>query len=1770
MFTLNSEGSSGLCPGSLASMDFALRGSPAANGQVQREQSVSTLPGLPPINPATKGRPAPESPFARDGAASPSKFGLPRLPDQLAGQPDDARTTRSQKVAVTDLKQVWTKRNSSIDAPEHRAITLEQLSLFLVFKDEVFQEHTKNSAFGFGITGAKSTIQEVYERVVVPVVKEHRCSWVEVVTTKPQPADFFVCYSPENPLEDAVAALGAHSQRRGVGQRDGVRYWLRHFSERYEEVDTTTAEGLDNLPQLRVLASPSCNGSLLLLDDSENASPSACAFRSSWCLFELCESLKVSRRRPEFCFDLAAHVPSGALKFGDPQAPKGDPQAYEDVPACSILQYYNHEKREWEWERSGDDRAAMSSWLLREGVSFSWRAAANSDQGKQRPFPHGPERFPRNIKALKMHLKMRLASAAVHALCGGAPVMYQEDLDLVKSLATEQQVVNEPMSFGETAIFRAAAWGNKDAVTLLIARMAMVNTPRSDGTTPVQVARAFKRHRIIDLLTTTSVCPAPLEQEEARPEARQLLALQDDIFWSAAVNWNRCYDLGAFLVKMSAGPTVESDSARQNGILVDQLSRLGALVKTVFRDAVICNPDDGRQVVWRSEKNAKDTKSASMYELCDFIIKPLTKRFRCSWVRYITRVLREQQPRFFVSHWWGGAFQETLEKLRLHQESLDVKGEAYWFCTFANNQHDLSSDARLSEAAFADVLQSEACKGTLALVTQEATMFKRIWCVYELYLSEENKRKRHFRYDLATFNQQRGCAVLQLERLGERAGDQEATFPAEVALAGVSINLEKSESTLDKDKTAILKAITGSRKEKEAYDELNKKVQGRFAGQLLISLIRGSTMTAEERAEMQRLIREHPQSKDYQDGNGESVTFHAAKNQCEDALSILLEAGASTILPNKRGEIPVLIAFRNQMTAAKELQIQAVKELGKLRLRQSDQAVPSLVEMLNHAESLKQFGLVSCDISAETAALLGQCLAGMAGLEELSVEEIDLKGDGQVGRSLPLMMLQNKTHLKVLSVARCDMSTEVAEQLGLSIEALEPLEELDISDSPKAGLFLQKMLRNKTKLKRLKLARMSLPADVWEQLGPLVAALANLEELCLAGNEKVGPSLQAMLQNKTKLKRLALANCRMSVEVSVAVGPIIAGLRELEQLSLDGFELGGKEQAAQKLLELKKLILDEDCKVSMAGAMILSPVVAAMADLEELVIQGHAEVGSCLQSMLQNKPKLRKVHLAGCNVSGKVAAALGPILAGLEELQDLSLDGVKLTASRQAQKLKNLKHLDLAKFHLSWDVATALGPLIWAMKGLQGLAVQGASLKGSGEDGFLGLKLKNPGRVHLAGYPGSALVLLELIKAMEDLDELDLSQCPKVLQRLPIVLRNKTTLRKLSLAGGGSSTPVDAQLGTPIAAMPDLEELDISGWQVGSGLAAMLRNKEKLRVLNLAYCTFSAKAVHLLGQCMASLPELRKLDMAFCSLPPEAGQQLEAAAADLEELIIPENAIGPGLPAMLRNKTSLKKLDLARCCFSGEVAVVLGPIIAGMMNLEELTLDGVKLKGAPQAQKLQDLKSLSLAEFHLSWEVATLLGPVIWAMENLEELTIQGLMLKGPGKARALLKKSKHLNLAACKGSAMVLEPLIADMEDLEELTVEGNTQVAPGLPLLLRNTKRLSKLTRLNFAKCDLSAEVAKELGPVLSAMLNLQELDMSSNRQVGHGLSQLLANLKRLKRLSLVDCRLPEGVGKRMLDYVPAMANLEELDLRSNSLKDEVRASIERWSKPRVILDR
>ncbi|CAE8604054.1 unnamed protein product [Polarella glacialis] len=159
-----------------------------------------------------------------------------------------------------------------------------------------------------------------------------------------------------------------------------------------------------------------------------------------------------------------------------------------------------------------------------------------------------------------------------------------------------------------------------------------------------------------------------------------------------------------------------------------------------------------------------------MYYVCPNIVLPLTKPMKLSYAE-----LAGPRPvEWFVSHFWGMLFQDSVSSLRKHAEMVSGKSASrcgglhsrnsssaqqrvskldktfksgtgsletaswketsYWICTFSNNQWELMHELGSSweQSSFYLALRSPGCKGTAMIFDELAMPLTRSWCLFEL------------------------------------------------------------------------------------------------------------------------------------------------------------------------------------------------------------------------------------------------------------------------------------------------------------------------------------------------------------------------------------------------------------------------------------------------------------------------------------------------------------------------------------------------------------------------------------------------------------------------------------------------------------------------------------------------------------------------------------------------------------------------------------------------------------------------------------------------------------------------------------------------------------------------------------------------------------------------------------------------------------------------------------------------------------------------------
>lgn len=124
---------------------------------------------------------------------------------------------------------------------------------------------------------------------------------------------------------------------------------------------------------------------------------------------------------------------------------------------------------------------------------------------------------------------------------------------------------------------------------------------------------------------------------------------------------------------------------------------------------------------WVNYKGERLTpETVTLYDVNKYIVLPFTKDSQASFVETLPTTGGTQDPRFFLSHWWGEPFVRTLACLEKFVEDFDwnpsdddARGGGMtidtpiWICLFANNQWKLDEAITVDpkESSFTKALQ---------------------------------------------------------------------------------------------------------------------------------------------------------------------------------------------------------------------------------------------------------------------------------------------------------------------------------------------------------------------------------------------------------------------------------------------------------------------------------------------------------------------------------------------------------------------------------------------------------------------------------------------------------------------------------------------------------------------------------------------------------------------------------------------------------------------------------------------------------------------------------------------------------------------------------------------------------------------------------------------------------------------------------------------------------------------------------------------------------
>ncbi|KAJ8010760.1 hypothetical protein DPEC_G00078500 [Dallia pectoralis] len=323
-------------------------------------------------------------------------------------------------------------------------------------------------------------------------------------------------------------------------------------------------------------------------------------------------------------------------------------------------------------------------------------------------------------------------------------------------------------------------------------------------------------------------------------------------------------------------------------------------------------------------------------------------------------------------------------------------------------------------------------------------------------------------------------------------------------------------------------------------------------------------------------------------------------------------------------------------------------------------------------------------------------------------------------------------------------------------------------------------------------------------------------------------------------------------------------------------------------------------------------------------------------------------------------------------------------------------------------------------------------------------------------------------------------------------------------SGGISEARETEEKGTRVPSDPAEHVCDL-GWGRVCLFVQRLGKRADSRTLSLAYCDLTATDALELATLLPCLSLLEELDLSWNEL---IGGSLRSLTSHLQ-------SVG-----------RLRTLRLSCCRLTADDIIALGEALEFVPMLEVLDLSWNAGVGGGALQGLVGKVHPSLIELHL----------VACQLTETDAEILGGLV--------SVLPRLCVLDLSCNRLLAQIQTPT----EEGSWFKTKGDVSRLKGLfPTLSQTTY----LTSLRLHDCGLTTHSLQLLGGAFRSLGSLCQLDLSCNKGVARGLSILcpqLALLSHLSRLDLHLCCLTQADLKSLIDVLPSLSELTELDLSSN----------------------
>ncbi|XP_035538212.1 leucine-rich repeat-containing protein 31 [Morone saxatilis] len=306
---------------------------------------------------------------------------------------------------------------------------------------------------------------------------------------------------------------------------------------------------------------------------------------------------------------------------------------------------------------------------------------------------------------------------------------------------------------------------------------------------------------------------------------------------------------------------------------------------------------------------------------------------------------------------------------------------------------------------------------------------------------------------------------------------------------------------------------------------------------------------------------------------------------------------------------------------------------------------------------------------------------------------------------------------------------------------------------------------------------------------------------------------------------------------------------------------------------------------------------------------------------------------------------------------------------------------------------------------------------------------------------------------------------------------------------------------------------------------------------------------------------------------PEGREDRGQSSGGVAESVESERDVGWGRVCVflqrLGKRADGRSLSLAHCDLTATDLLELATLLQFLPQLEELDVSWNELIGGclkaltSHLQHVGGTRALRLCSCRLNADDVTALGEALGCVPLLEILDLSWNSGVGGGALQGLLGKLhpplRELHLVACQltaDDAAVLGGMVSALHRLCVLDISCNPQLtqevdAGGFRELASSLAHAAPLTVLRLQACGLTTDSLDALGGSLRCLPAVRQLDLSCNKSLAGGLDRLaphLAHLTHLESLDLHLCRLTHTDLEALIQVLPSLPALTELDVSSN----------------------